>query len=88
MGVDLTADVFAHGQLYVVLSRVRHRDSIRVLSRPERVRDGVLYAHNLVYPELVGRDPASQTDDSPASRPSSPTLPDGPDFFSDASEEF
>ena len=80
-------DVFAHGQLYVVLSRVRHRDSIRVQTRPERIKSGVLHAFNLVYPELVGQDPEPEPEDPPASRPSSPALPDGPEYFSDESFE-
>ena len=53
VGIDLTSDPFAHGQLYVDLTRVRSRQSIRVLTHPERIVDGVPHAVNVVYPELL-----------------------------------
>ena len=63
VGVDLTADVFAHGQLYVVLSRVRSRENIRVLTRSERILAASVYAYNMVYPELVEETPTGTDGD-------------------------
>ncbi len=53
IGLDLRSDVFAHGQLYVALGRVRNRESIRVLVPPERVINGRAAVKNIVYPELL-----------------------------------
>ncbi len=53
VGLDLRTDVFAHGQLYVALGRVRNRKSIKVLVSEERVCDNVAFTRNIVYPELL-----------------------------------
>ncbi len=53
VGLDLRNDVFAHGQLYVALGRVRNRDSIKVLVPPKRVIEGTAAVANIVYPELL-----------------------------------
>jgi ATP-dependent DNA helicase PIF1 len=47
--VDVRTPVFAHGQLYTALSRVRHRDDCRVLYPPERPD----LTPNVVYKELL-----------------------------------
>ena len=47
VGVDLTRDVFSHGQLYVAFSRVRNLSSLRVLLPSRNVR-----TTNVVYKEV------------------------------------
>lgn len=53
VGVDLRNDVFAHGQLYVALSRVRSSNNIRVLVPVNRVIDGVAHCANVVHKQLI-----------------------------------
>ncbi len=55
VGLDLRDDVFAHGQLYVALGRVRNRSSIRVLVSPHRLYgpNKTPLTANIVYKELL-----------------------------------
>ena len=55
----LQADVFAHGQLYVAVSRARRRADVRVFSFAERIFEGDVYALNIVFEELIVRSSPS-----------------------------
>jgi hypothetical protein len=65
--------------------RVKNRASIAALTRPERIKDGCLYAYSMTYRELVDDEPAPQPLSPPSSPPPSPEFADGP--LSDASDE-
>lgn len=41
------------GQLYVAVSRVRHRRDIRVLTEERRLRDGDAHVLNIVFDQLL-----------------------------------
>ena len=51
----IEADVFAHGQLYVAVSRARRREDVRAFGVEERIVDGEVFALNIVYAELIVR---------------------------------
>ncbi len=55
VGLDLRDDVFAHGQLYVALGRVRNRNSIRVIVPPHRIigPNNTPTTKNIVYREAL-----------------------------------
>jgi len=50
VGLDLRVPVFAHGQLYVGLSRATSRSRIKILIDPEEDSNII---HNVVYPEVL-----------------------------------
>ena len=51
--LDLRTPPFAHGHLYVALSRIRRYDDIAIFSNEENVQNGVIKTENIVYPELL-----------------------------------
>ena len=53
IGLDLRSDVFAHGQLYVALSRAQNRHSVMCLISPSHVLNGIPHAANVVYDPFV-----------------------------------
>lgn len=53
IGLDLCSSAFAHGQLYVALSRAQNKKSIMRLLPPNQVVDGVPYTDNIVYPPFT-----------------------------------
>ena len=58
VGIYLERPVFAHGQLYVALSRARGFEHIRVqvlLGPKQGVQNGRTFTDNVVYPELLDK---------------------------------
>uniref|UniRef100_A0A914Q1I1 ATP-dependent DNA helicase n=1 Tax=Panagrolaimus davidi TaxID=227884 RepID=A0A914Q1I1_9BILA len=57
VGIILNSQCFAHGQLYVALSRVRSRNDIKVYVGPEHVGQcngqQIPHATNIVFPEVL-----------------------------------
>ena len=56
--IDLRKEPFAHGHLYVALSRVKYADKLTVLINDHQTKISELYGmhpvlHNIVYPELL-----------------------------------
>lgn len=53
IGLDLRSSPFAHGQLYVALSRAQNRNSIMCLLPDTHIIDGIPYTDNIVYPHFI-----------------------------------
>ena len=51
--LDLRTPPFAHGHLYVALSRIRKYSDIAIFTKAEHVRNEIVTAENVVYPELL-----------------------------------
>ena len=49
IGPDLRSSPFAHGQLYVALTRAQKRTTVMVLLPPSQINDGIPYTENVVY---------------------------------------
>lgn len=66
LGIYLKQPVFTHGQLYVALSRVRSKETVRILLN-QTLSQGRLtlnpehyYTHNVVYREVLTNQPQAQ----------------------------
>lgn len=53
VGLDLRGEVFAHGQLYVAISRTTCNANILCLVNKNRLIDGVPHVHNVVYKDFI-----------------------------------
>ena len=80
IGLDLRSSAFAHGQLYVALSRAQNRQSVMCLLPHEHVLHGVPYTENVVYPPFTEAaneesDPDLLPDSTSATQQPNPPAP-------------
>ena len=56
VGLDLPKPVFAHGQLYVALSRAATEDGVRVKleeTKEQGFHNGITYTKNVIHLEII-----------------------------------
>ena len=56
VGLDLPKPVFAHGQLYVALSRATTEDGVRVKleeTKEQGFRNGIAFTKNVINPQII-----------------------------------
>ena len=56
VGLDLPQPVFAHGQLYVALSRATTEDGVRVKleeTKEQSFHNGIALSKNVINPEII-----------------------------------
>jgi hypothetical protein len=53
LALDITHSAFAHGHLYVALSRIRMADNIRFFVTDENLINNIPFTNNVVYPEII-----------------------------------
>ncbi|CAM9472450.1 unnamed protein product, partial [Hapterophycus canaliculatus] len=53
IGLDLRSSPFAHGQLYVALSRAQNRHSVMCLLPESHILNNIPHTHNVVYPPFI-----------------------------------
>ena len=76
IGLDLRSSAFAHGQLYVALSRAQNKSSVMCLLPPSQVVHDVPHTENIVYPPFVETATGVITDNAHPPTPShTPLLP-------------
>jgi len=51
--LDISTPPFAHGHLYVALSRIRKYNDIAIYTKDENVVNNIITTENIVYPELL-----------------------------------
>ena len=52
IGIDLTKPVFTHGQLYTALSRVRHREDVKIRLCPNQKTTTNITFHDILLPSV------------------------------------